>query len=93
MVKRAIPPVSVSRFHCPAFAVTTVARPACKQRDHDESKEQNMSRHFARYALYALALLTLIDMRRQIRTHKGERKSKQAAVMTWEGEGGTLPDA
>ena len=52
-----------------------------------------MSRYFAKYALYALALLTLLDMRRQARTHKGERKSKQAAVMTWEGEGGTFPDA
>ena len=52
-----------------------------------------MSRHFAKYALYALALLTFIDVRRQIRSHKGERKTKHAAVMTWEGEGGTLPDA
>ena len=52
-----------------------------------------MNRYFAKYALYALAVLTLLDMRRQSRTHKGERKSKQAAVMTWEGEGGTLPDA
>lgn len=52
-----------------------------------------MTRHFAKYALYALALLTLIDMWRQARTHKVERKTKQAAVMTWEGEGGTLPHA
>jgi len=52
-----------------------------------------MSRHFARHALYALALLTLIDMRRHVRLHKVERKTKHAAVMTWEGEGGTLPDA
>jgi hypothetical protein len=52
-----------------------------------------MSRYFAKYALCALALLTLLDMRRQARTHKGERKSKHAADMTWEGEGGTLPDA
>ncbi len=51
-----------------------------------------MSRHFAKYALYALALLTLLDMRRHVRTHKVERNTKQAAVMTWEGEGGTLPD-
>ncbi len=52
-----------------------------------------MSRHFARYALYALALLALIDMRRHVRLHKVERKAKHSAVMTWEGEGGTLPDA
>jgi hypothetical protein len=52
-----------------------------------------MSRYFAKYALCALALLTLLDIRRQARSHKGERKSKHAAVMTWESEGGTLPDA
>ncbi|MEO8741308.1 MAG: hypothetical protein ABI537_16625 [Casimicrobiaceae bacterium] len=56
-------------------------------------KDRAMSRRFAKFALYALALLTLLDMRRQVHTRKGERKTKQAAVMTWEGEGGTLPDA
>ena len=52
-----------------------------------------MSRYFAKYALYALALLTLLDMRRQVGAHKGERKTKQTAVMTWGGEGGMHPDA
>ena len=52
-----------------------------------------MTRHFVKCALYALALLTVLDMRRKVRAHKGERKSKHAAVMTWEGEGGTLPGA
>jgi hypothetical protein len=54
-------------------------------------KDRGMSRYFAKYALCALALLTLLDMRRQARTHKGERKSKHAAAMTWEGEGGRSP--
>jgi hypothetical protein len=50
-----------------------------------------MSRAVAKYALWVLVLLTLVDVkRRQLRLESAKAAQKEALV-TWEDEGGALP--
>jgi hypothetical protein len=49
-----------------------------------------MTRLWAKYALYALACVALIDFAR-FRHRQGETGHKDA-IHTWEGEGGALPE-
>ena len=50
-----------------------------------------MSRPIAKYALLALVLLTILDMKRTRIRARSVKAAHKEALMTWEDEGGGLP--
>ena len=49
-----------------------------------------MTRILAKFALYALAVVAVVDIARY-RRRELNRRARKEALMTWEDEGGSLP--
>jgi hypothetical protein len=50
-----------------------------------------MSRPVAKYVLFVLVLLTLLDVKRRQLRSKSAKAAQKEALKTWEDEGGALP--
>jgi hypothetical protein len=49
-----------------------------------------MARRLAKLALYALALVAIVDVTRH-RRRQLDRSARKESLMTWEDEGGSVP--
>lgn len=50
-----------------------------------------MSQRVAKYGLYLLVLMIVVDATRRRRRHRSAKAAHKEALMTWEHEGGAVP--